>query len=192
MVPRYPPDLPATAGLQRWPSSKLDHRPLPSSTPHSKKTKLSHIATGYTQCLSWLDRRGSNWEMTMNRRHFIAGLRGLGLMSKASISQATGPAKGPVIIEAQAGESTHPMQMSPGFPPRVFPSFRNGSEECCTNKVRRRLFVPQLAVPTSYCWIKQVVLLPAEPETLQKSSVTDDPATRRTATLWPQRHPGAP
>jgi hypothetical protein len=89
----------------------------------------------------------------------------------------------------------------------MFPPFRNGSEECCTNKIRRLLFVPQLAVPTFYCWIKQVVFLPgasavgdanAEHDIYDDDAICDHPQSgkrilgRSNLQALRSHHPGKP
>lgn len=118
----------------------------------------------------------------MNRRDLIVGLGVLAVNSEMSVLQASGKFAGrPIIIEAGRRVDAPDAQV-PRFPPsnvsrvsrriRKFLDKQNPQAVVCSAACGADLLLLQAA---GEMHIRQVVLLPSEPEYFRKSSVTDRP-----------------
>jgi hypothetical protein len=118
----------------------------------------------------------------MNRRELIVGLGVLAVTSEKSVLQASGKSAGrPVIVEAGRRVDAPDAQV-PRFPPSNVPHVsrhikqllikQNPQAVVCSAACGTDLLLLQAAGDMR---IRQVVLLPSEPEEFRKSSVTDRP-----------------
>jgi hypothetical protein len=118
----------------------------------------------------------------MNRREFLVGLEVLAVISETSVLQASGKSAGrPVIIEAGRRVDA-PDAQAPRFPPsnvskvsqriRKLLSKQNPQAVVCSAACGADLLLLQAA---GEMHIRQVVLLPLEPEDFRTSSVSDRP-----------------